>query len=158
MAERKRKAPRKNTVQLAVSNSNLRMEQPKSGRKTRPKVARVVVQEVNPVGGFLEFLRAHTVVTLAVGFAIATQAQTLIKQLIASFIDPLYGLLFSSQKLSAKSLTLHFHGRTQAFGWGAFVYAFVDFMFVLATIYAIVKLLNLDKLEQPKEAELEVKE
>jgi len=34
----------------------------------------------------------------------------------------------------------------------------VDFMFVLATIYAIVKLLNLDKLEQPKEAELEVKE
>jgi large-conductance mechanosensitive channel len=157
MAERKRKAPRKNTAQLAVSSSNLRLQQPNSQRKARPKVARVVVQEVNPVGGFLEFLRAHTVVTLAVGFAIATQAQTLIKQLIASFIDPLYGLLFS-QKLSARTLTLHFHGRTQAFGWGAFVYAFVDFLFVLAAIYAIVKLLNLDKLEQPKEAELKVKD
>jgi large-conductance mechanosensitive channel len=157
MADRKRKSPRKNTAQLTVSGSNLRLEQPSSGRKSRPTVARVVVQEVNPVGGFLEFLRAHAVVTLAVGFAIATQAQTLIKQLIASFIDPLYGLLFS-QKLSAKALTLHFHGRTQAFGWGAFVYAFVDFLFVLAAIYAIVKLLNLDKLEQSKEAELEVKD
>jgi large-conductance mechanosensitive channel len=157
MAERKRKSTRKSTTRLATTGSNIRFEQPNSRRKAKPSVTRVIVEEVNPVNGFLDFLREHTVVTLAVGFAIATQAQTLIKQLISSFIDPLYGLLFS-QKLSAKTLTLHFHGRTQAFGWGAFVYAFIDFVFVLLAIYAIVKFLNLDKLEKPKPAELKVKD
>jgi large-conductance mechanosensitive channel len=157
MAERKRKTTRKSAAQLSVTGSNLRIQSPKSARTRKPNVTRVIVEEVNPVGGFLDFLREHTVVTLAVGFAIATQAQTLIKQLISSFIDPLYGLLFS-QKLSAKTLTLHFHGRTQAFGWGAFVYAFIDFVFVLLAIYAIVKFLNLDKLENPKKPALKVKD
>lgn len=100
--------------------------------------------------GFVNFLREHTVVTLAVGFAIATQAQTIIKQLIASFINPLYGLLFS-EKLSAKTFTLHFHGRAQSFAWGQFVYVFVDFLFVLGAIYFFVKIFGLDKIEKPKD-------
>ncbi len=102
---------------------------------------------VSAVGGFVNFLREHAVVTLAVGFAIATQAQAVIKQLISSFIDPLYGLLFG-QTLSAKSATLHLHGRTEHFAWGAFAYTLIDFLFVLAAIYAIVKVLNLDKLDK----------
>lgn len=122
------------------------------GRNTRV----IIVPEVHPVSGFVDFLREHTVVSLAVGFAIATQAQTVIKQLIASFIDPLYGLLFS-QRLSDKVVTLHFHGRAQAFAWGAFVYTFIDFLFVLAAIYIIVKSLNLDKLDKPAKPEKESK-
>jgi large-conductance mechanosensitive channel len=119
-----------------------------SAGRQRQQHRTVVVREFIQVDGFLNFLREHTVVTLAVGFAIATQAQTVIKQLIASFIDPLYGLLFS-QKLSARTLMLHFHGRSQQFAWGAFVYTFIDFIFVLLAIYLIVKALNLDKLDKP---------
>ena len=103
------------------------------------------------VGGFVNFLREHAVVSLAVGFAIATQAQALIKQLITSFIDPLYALLFNSQKLSSRSTTVHFHGREQAFPWGAFVYTFIDFLFVLMAIYFLIKLFNLDKLDKKVE-------
>lgn len=109
-----------------------------------------MVPEVHPIGGFVDFLREHTVVSLAIGFAIATQAQAVIKQLIASFLDPLYGLLFA-QKLSDKVVVLHFRDRAQAFAWGSFVNTFIDFLFVLAAIYLLLKLLKLDKLDKPAE-------
>jgi large-conductance mechanosensitive channel len=110
----------------------------------------VVAKEVNAVGGFLEFLREHAVVSLAVGFAIATQAQALIKQLITSFIDPAWALVFNGDKLSAKQSKIHWHGREQLFTWGAFAYAMLDFLFVLLAIYVLVKVFGLDKLEKPK--------
>lgn len=150
MAAKRKKRPTSYPQTVITPGSTVRFEQPSSSRGPKPKKSTVFVQEFTPVNGFVDFLREHAVVSLAVGFAIATQAQTLIKQLISSFIDPLYGLLFS-QKLSEKVVKLHFHGRAQEFAWGAFVYSFVDFLFVLAAIYAIIKLLKLDKLDKPKE-------
>lgn len=147
MAERKRKA-KTTTARSATAGTTIRLEQPKSRRQPKPTIAKVIVQEVNPVGGFMNFLREHTVVTLAVGFAIATQAQALIKQLITSFIDPLFGLLFNGKKLSNMTFTLHFHHRSAQFGWGIFIYTLIDFLFVLLAIYLIVKIFNLDKLEK----------
>jgi large-conductance mechanosensitive channel len=143
---RRRQASKTQTV---VSGSTIRFEEPSSNRG-KPPVVKVVAQEMNPVTGFVGFLREHAVVGLAVGFAIATQAQSVIKQLIASFIDPLYALLVNGEKLSTKTLTLNFHGRTQQFGWGAFVYTLIDFLFVLVAIYVIIKFFNLDKLDKPK--------
>lgn len=144
MSSAKRKRTNQKPAGL-TAGSAIRLQPPHSSRHHKPIV---MAPDIHPVTGFLQFLREHTVVSLAVGFAIATQAQTVIKQLISSFIDPLYGLLFS-QKLSAKALTVHFHGRSQSFAWGAFVYTFVDFLFVLGVIYAIVKSLQLDKLDKP---------
>lgn len=140
-------------VQSVTTGSIIRLEKPKSKRKQKSpaEIAVVVAQEVNPVNGFVTFLREHAIVGLAVGFAIATQVQTVVKQLITSFIDPLYALLLSGDKLSARTTTIHWHGREQAFGWGAFVYTLIDFIFVLAVIYAVIKLFNLDKLDKPKE-------
>ena len=137
------------TQSQPTSGGPVRLEEP-SGRRSRRQSKKTVVREIIPMGGFVNFLREHTVVTLAVGFAIATQAQTVIKQLIASFIDPLYGLLFS-QKLSSRAFTLHFRGRSQQFAWGQFVYTFIDFLFVLLAIYAIIKIFNLDELEKVEE-------
>lgn len=148
-AQPRRRKP--STAQTVTTGTTIRIEQPASSRHKKPGVATVVVQEINPVSGFVGFLREHAVVGLAVGFAIATQAQALIKQLITSFIDPLYALLFSGGKLSTKTTTLHFHGRDAAFTWGAFIYTLIDFLFVLMAIYFIIKLFNLDKLDKPKE-------
>jgi large conductance mechanosensitive channel len=141
------RARKRQTSQDVTSGSNLRLETPKSNRQPKPRTV-----SVNPVGGFVDFLREHTVVTLAVGFAIATQAQAVIKQLISSFIDPLFGLVLNGQDLSAKTATIHAHGHSEQFAWGAFVYALIDFLFVLAAIYAIVKVLNLDKLDKPQKS------
>jgi large-conductance mechanosensitive channel len=143
MAERK---TRKSTP--SYNPGVVRLEEPSSRRgHKQTSVVREIVP-VETVSGFFNFLREHTVVTLAVGFAIASQAQVMIKQFIASFIDPLYGLLFS-EKLSAKFVTLHYRGRVQQFGWGQFTYTFLDFMFVMIAIYTILKLFNLDKLDKP---------
>lgn len=127
--------------------SIVRMETPKSSRG-QPK-PHIVVSTPESVSGFKTFLREHAVVALAIGFVVATQIQALAKQLIASFIDPAFKLLFG-EKLSLRTFTLHFHGRAASFGWGGFVYAVLDVFFVLVTIYIIVRLFSLEKLENPK--------
>lgn len=100
------------------------------------------------VGGFVNFLREKAVVGLAVGFIVGQQAQTVVKQLVDSFVTPFLSLLFG-QDLANKKVS--FHGATTVtFTWGQFVYVLINFLFVLAFIYFIIKLFNLDKLDKPK--------
>lgn len=135
-------------VHTVAAGSTIRFEAPQSDRKSKPNPAILVVQEVNPVGGFVNFLREHAVVGLAIAFIIGLQAQTLVKQLVGSFIDPAFQLFFG-QSLQSRTFVLSFDGRNIDFGWGSFVYQLLDFIFVLAAIYAIVKLFSLDKLDKP---------
>jgi large conductance mechanosensitive channel protein len=151
MAKKSRRRTRKPT-QIVTSGTTLRIETPQSSRQSKPSTATVVVQQVNPVGGFVNFLREHAVVGLAVGFVIGQQAQTLVKQLVASFIDPLSQVLFG-KALSMRTFTIGFHGRQVPFTWGAFAYALLNFIFVLAAIYFIVKFFQLDKLDKVVEEE-----
>ncbi len=147
MAKRRRNDP---TITQAVSaGSAIRFEQPRSSRQKKSVIAGIDAPEVHPVHGFVLFLREYTVVSVAVAFVIGLQAQALVKQLVASFIDPLFKILFG-QALSLRTFTVEFHGRTAIFDWGAFAYALLNFLFVLAAIYALVMLLNLDKLDKPK--------
>lgn len=148
--------PRKrvsNQTQIVTPGSTIRIETPNSDRHHRPNVATLVVQELNPaVGGFVNFLREYSVVGLAIGFVIGLQAQNLVKQLVDSFIKPLFELLFG-KALNDRSFTLYFHGHKGDFRWGAFAYGLLSFVFVLAAIYAIVKFFNLDKLQKTEDAE-----
>lgn len=145
MAARKRKHPKAQTHTL-TSGATIRIEEPKSDRG-KPSPATVVIQEMNPVGGFVNFLREHAVVGLAIGFVIGVQAQALVKQLVSSFIDPAFQLLFG-QALSQRTFTVNFNERVAQFTWGGFAYALLNFLFVLAAIYIIVKSLSLDKLDK----------
>lgn len=151
MAARKRKSP--DATKVVTAGTTVRIESPKSKRQPKPNVAVVVAQEINPASGFLEFLREYSVVALAVGFVIATQAQALVRQLVASFIDPMWALLFNGQKLSTMTFTLSFRGQEQLFGWGMFAYALLNFLFVLLAIFLIVKFFKLEKLKKPKKDE-----
>lgn len=149
------KPPEEQTVtKVVTSGSTIRFEQPKSGRGKKSKVSVIVSPEVHPVSGFVDFLREHAVVSLAIAFVIGLQSQTLVKQLVSSFIDPLFKLLFG-QALSLRVFTLHLNGRAASFAWGAFAYALLDFIFVLAAVYAIVKFLSLDKLDKPEKKKKE---
>jgi large-conductance mechanosensitive channel len=150
---RKRKSPVKpSNAQVVAVGTPIRLEKPRSKRKpkaTPAEVAVVVAHEINPASGFLTFLREHAIVGLAVGFAIATQVQALVKQLVTSFIDPLYGLFFT-QKLSEHTFVLHWNDRAQTLTWGAFAYSMLNFIFVLAAIYILIKFFNLDNWDKPK--------
>ena len=141
-----------------IPGSTIRFEQPKSnrGHQSQPKIV-IVPPDIHPVSGFVDFLREHAVVSLAIAFVIGLQSQTLVKQLVTSFIDPLFKLLFG-QELSQRTFTLHWHDRAANFGWGAFAYGLLDFIFVLGAVYAIVKLLNLDNLDKPKKKSKKAKD
>ena len=149
MATRKRNtknsAP---TTTRIVANGPVRIEQPKSSRQQKPDVFEIV-QEVNPASGFVNFLREQAVVGLAVGFIIGTQAQSLVKQLVSSFIEPLFTLFFG-QEITQRVFTITFHGRQAEFMWGSFVYGLVNFLFVILAIYLVIKFFKLDKLDKPK--------
>ena len=153
MAAAKRK---RNThpVHAVTSGSPLRMESAQSSRQPKQNPALVVMHEVNPVGGFVSFLKDYAVVGLAVGFVIGLQAQNLVKQLVSSFIDPAFNLLFG-QALSQRVFILEWHGRTSSFSWGAFAYGLLNFLFVIAAIYIIVKFFALDKLDKPTKKQID---
>jgi large-conductance mechanosensitive channel len=137
------------TSQTVTAGTTIRFEQPKSNRGAKsPLVA--VVHEANPTQGFVSFLRQYAVVGLAVGFVVGAQAQALMRSLLDSFINPLF-LLLGGTALSKRVVTLHWHDRSAAFAWGAFVYSLLNFLFVLAAIYVIIKFLSLDKFDEPKE-------
>jgi len=104
-----------------------------------------------PHTGFIDFLRGHAVISLAVGFVLATQVQTVVKQLISSFIDPLFQLLFPGNKtLSNRTFTLHFSHRFSNFVWGSFVYDLIDLIVIAVIVYALIKLFKRDKFDRPK--------
>ena len=104
-----------------------------------------------PIEGFIGFLKEYAVVGLAVGFAVGSQAQQVVKQILSSFIDPSFQLIFG-KVLSARTFTLHFQGHSADFGWGALLYSILNFLFVLAAIYTIIKIFKLDKLKKVEAA------
>lgn len=105
------------------------------------------------IHGFVEFLREQSVVGLAIGLVLGTQAKVLVDQLIASFINPLVGLLLPGQgTLKDKVFILHLNDKSAAFGWGAFVLSVLTFVVVAAVVYFVFRGLKLDKLDKKKEA------
>lgn len=102
--------------------------------------------------GFMAFLREQSVVGLAIGLVLGTQAKALVDQLIASFINPLVGLLLPGEgTLKDQTFTMHWNGKGAIFGWGAFVIALLTFVIVAAVVYYVFKGLKLDKLDKKKE-------
>lgn len=104
------------------------------------------------VGGFMNFLREQSVVGLAIGLVLGTQAKVLVDQLIASFINPIVGLLLPGQgTLKEKIFVVEWNGKTAQFGWGAFVLSLLTFVIVAAVVYYVFKGLKLDRLDKKKE-------
>jgi large-conductance mechanosensitive channel len=107
----------------------------------------------NKATGFIAFVRERAIVGLAIGFVIGTQVQTVVKQFIASFVDPLFKLLIpGNQVLSDRVWTVHVDkGKSVDFGWGALVYSLLDFFFIILVIYVIMHIFQLDKLDKKPE-------
>jgi large-conductance mechanosensitive channel len=140
-------------VQVVTNGSNIRLEtaqSPRSSKHQKQKIVVGVAQDISPVGNFLGFLKDHAVVGLIIGFVIGNQVQSLVKQLISSFVDPLTVLVFGAN-LSNRTFMLHFRGKQALFGWGAMLNAFIIFLLVLIVMYLAVKLLKLEKLEEAKD-------
>ena len=122
-----------------------------------PKVNTIRNSAVKRIGvhrrvrGFADFVREQGVVGLAIGFVLGVQVKALVDQLVASFINPLLGLILpGAGELSGKKFALSLNGKTQDFLWGAFVYQLITFLIVAAVIYIVFKGLKLDRLDKKK--------
>lgn len=105
------------------------------------------------VRGFVDFLREQSVVGLAIGLVLGTQAKALVDQMIASFFNPFIGLILPGKgTLADKTATLTIGAKSAEFGWGAFVISMVTFIIVAAVVYYVFKGLRLDKLDKKKES------
>ena len=133
-----------------TEQTTVKIDSPKNGK--RQKVS-IIVGPDEVVGGFVDFLREHAIIGLAVGLVIGTQVKSVVDQVVKSFINPLFTLLFGGEELSKRSFTLHFLGHRADFGWGAVVYVLVDFIFVLIAIYALIKVFKLELLDKQKPTE-----
>lgn len=103
--------------------------------------------------GLMNFIREQGVVGLAIGLVIGTQVKVLVDQLIASFVNPILGLVLPGQgDLSQKifTLTISDIGKTAVFAWGQFVYVLISFLTVVAVIYYFIRALKLDRIDKKK--------
>lgn len=105
----------------------------------------------NHLHGFTTFVREQGVVGLAIGFVLGVQVKNLVDQLVASFINPILGLLLPGKgSLAEKTFYVSFNGQTQGFAWGAFVFQLITFMIVAGVVYFVFRGLKLDRLDKKK--------
>lgn len=104
------------------------------------------------LNGFMTFVREQGVVGLAVGLVLGTQVKTLVDQIVASFLNPLLGLILpGGGTLAEKTFSLTLFSKTADFGYGAFTSVLISFLTVAAVVYFVVKGLKLDRLDKKKE-------
>lgn len=118
------------------------------GKKSAPVKVLVEPDDVlrEQAGGFANFLKEYAVVGLAVGFIIGQQANAVVKQFVTSFVEPLLQFIFGAS-LSKQTAVVHHGHKAISVPWGAFVYIFIEFLFVAVAVYVVIKLLRLDKLK-----------
>ncbi|HEY5668340.1 MAG TPA: MscL family protein, partial [Candidatus Saccharimonadales bacterium] len=145
------KKPAKSANKTSKTSSMAERAQAAEARAARAEKALDRLRETTSVrkqfNGFVEFLREQSVVGLAIGLVLGTQAKTLVDQLVTSFINPATGLLLPGQgTLAQKVAHVQFNGKSAVFGWGAFVYSLLTFVIVAALVYFVFKGLHLDRL------------
>lgn len=127
----------------------------KAAATARAKALREAAVATAPgrqLGGFMDFVREQGVVGLAVGLVLGTQVKTVVDQMIASFVNPLMGLVLPGKgNLSDKTFSLTLGDKIANFAYGAFINVLLSFLIVAAIIYFVVKGLRLDKLDKKKE-------
>jgi len=104
--------------------------------------------------GFIDFVREQGVVGVAVGLIIGLGAKTLVDSFVASFVNPIVGVILGSNNLSAKYICIQSANGvcTSKVTWGRFLNDFISFLLIAFIVYFVVKILKLDKLDKKKAA------
>ena len=159
---------KKSTVKSAKTSTKKQTIPKKTAKPAKPrqKMVKSVTKEVSEtptpkkiirkpkmIIGFTDFLREQSVVGMAVGLVIGVQVKAVTDQLIASFINPLIGLILpGTGSLDQKLFVLHIGKKSAQFAWGSFVAVMLSFIATAAVVYFIFKALKLDKLTKKKDA------
>lgn len=88
------------------------------------------------MSGFRKFILRGNLVDLAVAVVIGTQFSALVKQFVASFINPLLGLVGGQPDLTRFAFTI---GKSR-FSYGAFLTEALSFLISAAVVYFLIVL------------------
>jgi len=125
----------------------------KSVRKIATKVKPVAIAKVggNQLKAFMEFIRTQGVIGLAVGLVLGGAVGVLVKSLVDNVVMPPLGLLMGSAE-GLKGLTWTMGttaaGKPATLQYGIFLNDFINFVVIALVIYALVRLLKVDKLDK----------
>lgn len=104
------------------------------------------------LANFLDFVREQGVIGLAIGLAVGTQAAILVKDVVATLINPIIGLIIGNPKgLQAAVWKVELGGREATFAFGQLIYSIIVFAAVCLVIYFVIHGLKLDKLDKKKD-------
>lgn len=140
---------------------NKRREEKEVATKLRnlgPVAQAEVVNEVisrqvgKQLGGFTDFLRDQSVIGIGIGLVLGTQLKTVVDSITSGFVLPLTQLVLPNQQsLTEQVWMTHIAGRhSVALHWGDIAYSLFNFVVVAVIVYAIFKLLKLDRLAKKK--------
>lgn len=91
---------------------------------------------------FIAFIKEQGVVGLAIGFILGGAISKIVASLVNDIINPILGIVLGRAKdLSASYIQI---GSAKIM-WGNFVNTTIDFLIIALVIYAIARILKLDK-------------
>lgn len=122
----------------------------KTKAQTRAVARQVVSKKAKvQVSGFRSFIQSQGVVGLAIGLVLGVQVKAVVDQIVASFLNPILGLILpGSGSLAEKTFVLTVGSKQAVFAYGAFISVMISFITVALLVYYGVKLLRLDKLDK----------
>lgn len=141
-------------AQKKISNAEatkIREEMKKKTKAQSRSVARQVVSNKakNQATGFRSFIQSQGVVGLAIGLVLGVQVKSVVDQIVASFLNPIIGIILpGSGGLAEKTFVLTVGEKQAVFAYGAFISVMISFITVALLVYYGVKLLRLDKLDK----------
>lgn len=103
--------------------------------------------------GFMDFVRTHGVVGLAVGLAIGAQVGKTVEALVEGLVTPIVKFIVggSADSLETMRWTVFSDvagGRSLVISWGMILSSLITLLAVSAVIYYVVSGLKLDKLDK----------
>lgn len=117
--------------------------------RARARAKKVNTGAKSQLDGFMGFIRKQGVIGLAIGLVLGVQVKAVVDQIVASFINPVLGLILpGTGSLADKIFTLSVGEKTAVFSYGAFISVMISFLTVAWLVYFGVKALKLDKLDK----------
>lgn len=141
-------------AQKKITNAEATKIRKEIKKKTKAQTRTVARQVVSKkakvqVSGFRNFIQSQGVVGLAIGLVLGVQVKAVVDQIVASFLNPVIGLILpGSGGLAEKTFVLTVGPKQAVFAYGAFISVMISFITVALLVYYGVKLLRLDKLDK----------
>jgi len=119
------------------------------GQVLKKQASKQVGKQFN---GFTDFLREQSVIGIGIGLVLGTQLKTVVDSLTAGFVLPITQLFLpGKQRFTDLAWTVHLGPRSTDIRWGSIVYTLFNFVLVAFIVYAVFKLLKLDRLAKKKD-------